>query len=76
MPDPLTDGNIKNGAAEKPLGESLENPLWTVKDVARYLRLEPETVRAMARREELPGFKVGRMWRFKPLDVKRNLQDN
>ena len=40
-------------------------PLWTVMDVSRYLQLKPNTVRAMARREELPGLKIGRSWRFK-----------
>ena len=41
------------------------DPLWTVLDVSRYLRLEPETVRAMARRGVLPAVKVGRVWRFR-----------
>lgn len=46
-------------------------PLWTVIEVANYLRLGPETVRVMARRGELPSMKVGRrVWRFKPSDVK------
>ena len=46
-------------------------PLWTVVEVASYLRLEPETIRAMARRGELPSLKLGkRVWRFKPNEVK------
>ncbi len=40
-------------------------PLWTVDDVAAYLRLEAETVRSMTRDGKLPGFKVGRMWRYR-----------
>lgn len=39
-------------------------PLWTVGDVARYLRLNPETVRVMVRKGDLPGQKIGRQWRF------------
>ncbi len=39
-------------------------PLWTVEDVARYLRVNAETVRSMARRGDLPAIKVGRGWRF------------
>ena len=39
-------------------------PLWTVEDVAGYLRLEPETIRVMAREEKIPAIKVGRVWRF------------
>jgi len=39
--------------------------LWTVEEVAEYLRLQPETVRAKARKGELPAYKVGkRIWRF------------
>ena len=39
--------------------------LWTVEEVAEYLRLQPETVRAKARKGEIPAFKVGkRIWRF------------
>ena len=50
-------------------------PLWTVEDVAVYLRLNPETVRVMARRGELPCVKVGRrVWRFKISEVKEWLK--
>ncbi|MBN1933500.1 MAG: helix-turn-helix domain-containing protein [Anaerolineae bacterium] len=37
----------------------------TVAQVAVYLRLHPLTVRAMARKGDLPVFKVGRQWRAK-----------
>jgi excisionase family DNA binding protein len=50
-------------------------PLWTVKEVARYLRIKPETVRAMARRGDLPVVKVGRMWRFKRNLIEKWLQE-
>ncbi|MFZ2095139.1 MAG: helix-turn-helix domain-containing protein [Anaerolineales bacterium] len=40
------------------------DPLWTVEDVADYLKLQPETIRAMARRGELPALKIGKVWRF------------
>jgi excisionase family DNA binding protein len=53
-------------------------PLWTVEEVAQYLRLQPETVRVMSRRGELPCLKVGtKVWRYKPRDVKEwlNLQN-
>jgi excisionase family DNA binding protein len=39
-------------------------PLWTVEDVADYLQLQPETIRSMARRGELPAIKLGKVWRF------------
>jgi excisionase family DNA binding protein len=40
------------------------DPLWTVEDVAAYLKLQPETIRSMARRGELPAIKFGKVWRF------------
>ena len=43
---------------------SAADPLWTVEDVACYLKLQPETIRAMARRGKLPALKIGKVWRF------------
>jgi excisionase family DNA binding protein len=43
---------------------SITDPLWTVDDVAQYLKLQPETIRSMARRGELPALKLGKVWRF------------
>lgn len=45
-------------------------PLWTVEEVAKYLRLKQETVRLMARKNQLPALKVGKAWRFRINDVK------
>ncbi len=41
------------------------SPLWTVEEVADYLKLQPETIRCMARRGELPAIKIGKVWRFR-----------
>lgn len=43
----------------------ISSPLWTVEEVAGYLKLQPETIRSMARRGELPAIKLGKVWRFK-----------
>jgi excisionase family DNA binding protein len=51
-------------------------PLWTIKEVASYLRLKPETVRIMARDGKLPAFKVGRVWRFHRQDISAWLPQN
>lgn len=51
------------------------DPLWTVQEVSLYLRLKPETVRAMARRGQLPGMKIGRMWRFDRATIESLVQD-
>lgn len=36
----------------------------SVSDVAELLQIEEQTVRALARRGELPGVKLGKHWRF------------
>jgi excisionase family DNA binding protein len=51
------------------------DPLWTVGEVAGYLQLQPETVRGMARRGELPGIKIGKVWRFRKSAVKKIFQE-
>jgi len=49
---------VENGTTES------VGPLWSVEDVATYLKLQPETIRSMARRGELPAIKLGKVWRF------------
>ena len=44
--------------------QKFSDPLWTVEDVADFLKLQPETIRSMARRGELPALKIGKVWRF------------
>jgi excisionase family DNA binding protein len=45
--------------------------LWTIEEVADYLQLKSETVRAMAREQEIPAFKIHRRWRFRREDVEQ-----
>jgi len=63
-------------ASKSTLEAQLSNtdPLWTVDEVAVYLRMKPETIRAMARRGELPAVKVGKFWRFKCSALKELVQ--
>lgn len=43
----------------------MKNQLLTAQEVARYLRIPKTTVYDLAQRHRLPGFKIGRHWRFK-----------
>ena len=43
----------------------MENEIWTIKEVADYLRLKEKTAYALAAQGKLPGFKVGGSWRFR-----------
>ena len=45
-------------------------PLWTTEDVARYLRKTANWVRDLTRAGKMPGFKVGKEWRFKKNEIK------
>ena len=49
------------------------DPLWTVDDMAGYLQLQPETIRSMARRGELPAIKLGKVWRFRKTAIQEML---
>lgn len=55
------------------LATTFTEPLWTVEDVAVYLRLKEETVRMMARTNKIPGLKVGKAWRFRAWEIKEML---
>ncbi len=48
--------------------ETLQH-LWTVDDVASYLKLNPETVRVMVRKGTLPAQKIGRQLRFQEKEI-------
>jgi len=68
----LPDSQTNN--AQDRLKITLTEPLWTVEDVANYLRLKQETVRMMARANKLPALKVGKVWRFRMSDIKEMLR--
>jgi excisionase family DNA binding protein len=39
--------------------------VWDAQEAARYLRINVQTIRRLARDNDLPAFKVGGTWRFK-----------
>jgi excisionase family DNA binding protein len=43
--------------------------LLTVKQVAQILQWNPFTVLKKVERGEIPGFKLGRVWRFRQQDI-------
>lgn len=51
------------------------NTLMTVDEVAEFLRLKPETIRSMARRGDLPGIKLGRVWRFRRSSISQLIEN-
>ena len=63
---PIATPPKKNEAAVEPE----TRPLWTVEEVANYLRYSPEKVRQMARLHKIPAIKMERGWRFVSSEVK------
>ena len=54
------EGNMMADAADQAM---------TVRDVAGYLNVDEKTVYRLAKRGDLPGFKVAGAWRFKRSDL-------
>ena len=62
-PDELADLIAEKVA--KRLEQSMRDEILKLPEVAELLRLHPSTIRNMANRGELPGFKFGDTWRFR-----------
>ncbi|MBI3252914.1 MAG: helix-turn-helix domain-containing protein [Candidatus Omnitrophica bacterium] len=45
--------------------------VYTVPELARYLRMQPLTIYKHASSGKLPGFKIGSHWRFKKKTIDR-----
>ncbi|MFA6078763.1 MAG: helix-turn-helix domain-containing protein [Candidatus Omnitrophota bacterium] len=43
--------------------------VFTVQELASYLRMQPVTIYKHAKAGKLPGFKVGANWRFKKTTI-------
>lgn len=39
--------------------------IMTLEEVAKYLKLKPQTIYAWAQNEKIPAAKLGKEWRFK-----------
>ena len=49
--------------------------VFTVQELAEYLRMKPLTIYKHASSGKLPGFKVGSHWRFKRNTIDRWISD-
>ena len=52
-----------------------EDNLFTVQELAAYLRMRPVTIYKHAKAGKLPCFKVGANWRFKKTTIDRWISD-
>jgi excisionase family DNA binding protein len=62
-----------------PIGANQSQPkppnLLTAKQVADLLQWNPYTIMKKAEKGELPGFKLGREWRFKQVDIEAWIEE-
>ncbi|MBX3237798.1 MAG: helix-turn-helix domain-containing protein [Nitrospiraceae bacterium] len=52
-----------------------KNELLTVAETCRYLKITPRTLYRYIQDRRLPGFKLGKEWRFVRSDLERWLQE-
>ena len=43
----------------------MDNEIMTLEEVARYLKLTPQTIYTWAQEKRIPAAKLGKEWRFK-----------
>jgi PTS system nitrogen regulatory IIA component len=43
----------------------MEDEIMTLEEVAKYLKLKPQTIYNWAQKGKIPGAKIGKEWRFK-----------
>jgi len=53
----------------------MREKLLTIKDIAKYLKLNEATVYLWAQEGKLPAIKIGRFWRFKKEDIDKWLEE-
>jgi excisionase family DNA binding protein len=56
------------------VGKGSTTEVLTALELASYLRIHPTTVYKLAKRGELPAFKVGGDWRFKRSSIEKWLE--
>ena len=64
-------------SAFEPTGEGVAavTRVMNVDEVARYLRVVPDTIYRKARRGEIPAVKMGKVWRFPKETLDKWLND-
>jgi len=52
-----------------------DEQMMSIRDVADFLKLNQTTVYAWAQQGTLPGYKLGRTWRFRPSEIEAWLEE-
>lgn len=57
------------------MANQMQNPVMTIDDLAKYLKLSTSTLYKLCADGKVPGTKVGRHWRFHKVVIDRWLGD-
>ena len=49
----------------------IDDPILTIDEVAKYLRVSERTVYDWAHKGEIPAGKIGTVWRFKKSEIEK-----
>ena len=60
---------VRKTASLFPQIQQPPGPIWNSGEAAQYLRIHPRTLTRMARRGEIPSIQIGRLWRFRRIDL-------
>ena len=52
----------------------MDEEILTIREVADLLKLHPKTVNKLANSGRLPGYRIGRQWRFRKSEVLKLLE--
>jgi excisionase family DNA binding protein len=55
--------------------KEVQNELLTVAETCRYLKITPRTLYRYIRNRRLPGFKLGKEWRFVRSDLEQWIRE-
>ena len=49
--------------------------VFTVQEVAKYLRMQPITIYKLSEEGKIPAFKIGNRWRFKKTTIDKWIEE-
>ena len=52
----------------------MDEEILTIREVADLLKLHPKTVNKLANSGKLPGYRIGRQWRFRKSELLKALE--
>jgi hypothetical protein len=73
---PQNNDNQNSGSENGNILPNFSDHLWTISDLAAYLRVRPSLIKYWVYSSNLPHIKLGRNLRFDPADIKNWIMDH